>query len=83
MFPSLASASSWSGKARTSQLAFPEDVCNAVYATAGYGQSATSLQGITLASDGVFRDGATLQMATMTGSVQAGYVAALTVGISG
>jgi protocatechuate 3,4-dioxygenase beta subunit len=83
VYPSLASASSWSGKVRTSQLASPEDVCNAVYATTGYGQSVTNLQGVTLNSDGIFRDGVGLQMATMSGSVAAGFVATLTVGISG
>jgi protocatechuate 3,4-dioxygenase beta subunit len=82
VYPSVASASIWSGKVRTSQLAFPEDVCNAVYATTGYSQSVTNLRGITLATDGIFRDGATLQMATMSGSVDAGLVATLTVGIS-
>jgi protocatechuate 3,4-dioxygenase beta subunit len=83
VYPSVASASIWSGKVRTSQLAFPEDVCNAVYATTGYSQSVTNLRGVTLSSDGIFRDGVTLQMATMSGSVEAGLVASLTVGISG
>jgi hypothetical protein len=38
---------------------------------------------VTLNSDGIFRDGVGLQMATMSGSVAAGFVATLTVGISG
>jgi hypothetical protein len=79
----LRSRTGWNGKVRTSQLAFPEDVCNAVYATTGYDQSVTDLRGVTLSSDGVFRDGVGLQMATMSGSVAAGFVASLTVGISG
>ena len=66
---------------RVSQLAFPADACQAVYATAGYGASATNLSRISLATDGVFRDGSNLQVATVTGSVAAGYVARLVVGV--
>ena len=48
MYPNLSSASGWNGKVKTSQLALPEDVCNAVYATTGYDQSVTDLRGVTL-----------------------------------
>ncbi|PTT86090.1 intradiol ring-cleavage dioxygenase, partial [Pelomonas sp. HMWF004] len=75
-------ASSWSNKLKTSQLAFPTDVSSAVYATSGYGNSAANASAISFTSDSVFRDGVTLQLATLTGSVSAGYVARLTVGIS-
>lgn len=66
----------------TSQLAFPEDVCDAVYATAGYESSVRTFSRVSLASDSVFReDGAVHQMATVTGDVRAGYRVSLPVGV--
>ncbi|MBO1901782.1 intradiol ring-cleavage dioxygenase [Leucobacter weissii] len=62
----------------TSQLAFPETVLNDVYQLPAYDGSAQNLSQITLESDNVFgEDGGALQMATVTGSVDAGYAAAL------
>jgi protocatechuate 3,4-dioxygenase beta subunit len=81
VFRSLAAATNVANKIATSQLALPKDACDLVYATAGYEQSVRSLAGITLASDGVFRDGATRQIATMSGSVAAGYTASLTIAV--
>ncbi|KAB8144471.1 intradiol ring-cleavage dioxygenase [Chloroflexia bacterium SDU3-3] len=82
IYPSLASATSSSSAIHTSQLAFPEDVCAAVYATAGYEQSVTNLSRITLESDNIFGDGYSLQMATLSGDVASGYTARLTVGVA-
>jgi protocatechuate 3,4-dioxygenase beta subunit len=65
----------------TSQLAFPEDVCAAVYATAGYEQSVANLAQVSLETDMVFADGASQQLATMSGDVDSGYHAELSVGI--
>lgn len=67
---------------RTSQLALPVAVCNEVYATSGYSASVTNLAQISFASDNVFSDGTSLQLASVTGSNGAGYVASLTVGVS-
>ena len=64
----------------TSQLAFPGDTCDVVYETAGYDQSITNLSQTSLESDNVFADGHDLQLATVTGSVEEGFVATLTVG---
>ena len=50
-----------------------------MYATTGYEQSARNLAGTSLAGDNVFRDGWSLQLATVTGSVGDGYTATLTV----
>lgn len=62
----------------TSQVALPEDVCAAVYATTGYAESVHNLSGITLDSDNVFGDdGGALQLATVTGDVGSGYTVAL------
>jgi protocatechuate 3,4-dioxygenase beta subunit len=79
VYPSVAQATASGTKLRTSQLALPEDVCDAVYATADYPGSAANMTQTPLATDNVFSDGWSLQMATMTGSVADGYVASLTV----
>ncbi|WP_338897783.1 intradiol ring-cleavage dioxygenase [Streptomyces sp. TG1A-60] len=63
----------------TSQLAFPKDVCDTVYATDGYSQSVTTLGQLSLETDGVFSDGHEQQLADMEGSVEKGYTATLTV----
>ena len=64
----------------TSQLAFPGDTCDVVYETVGYEQSVTNLSQTSLESDNVFADGYDLQLATVTGNVEEGFVATLTVG---
>jgi protocatechuate 3,4-dioxygenase beta subunit len=81
VYPSLAKATAASNAIHTSQIALPKAACDAVYATSGYSQSVTNLSRITLASDNVFGDGYSLQLATVTGGVIGGYATALTVGI--
>ncbi len=82
IYSSLANATTSKNMVHTSQIAFPEDVCKAVYAGGqGYATSTRNLSRITLASDNVFSDGTGLQMATLTGSVAAGYTATLKVGV--
>ena len=59
---------------RTTQIAFPEDVCGDVYDHAeGYQASQGSFADVSLDTDGVFSDGTSLQMAKMSGSVDDGY----------
>ena len=82
IFPSVASATSSASKLRTSQLALPKATCDEVYATTGYSKSVSNLSQITLASDNVFSDGSSKQVATVTGSVSEGYAATLDVGIT-
>jgi protocatechuate 3,4-dioxygenase beta subunit len=82
IYPSLNAATAVGNKIKTSQLAMPKDACDVVFATTGYSQSVANLSRVTLASDNVFSDGATLETPTVTGSVSAGYVANLTVGIA-
>lgn len=82
MFSSLTGATSASGKVATSQLALPEDACNLAYVAAGYEQSGANMPQTTLSSDNVFSDGVSAQMATVSGSVEAGFVAQLTIGIA-
>jgi len=79
VYPSLEDATSATNRMRTSQLALPQAVSEAVYATAGYEQSVANLQGVTLDSDMVFSDGYALQMAKTSGSVSQGYTATLRV----
>ncbi len=63
----------------TSQLALPEDACGQVYATGGYGQSDQHLDRTSLDADMVFSDGYVRQMAEVTGDVDRGYAARLTI----
>nr|WP_303711808.1 hypothetical protein [Kutzneria buriramensis]WKX10841.1 hypothetical protein Q4V64_26400 [Kutzneria buriramensis] len=57
----------------------PKDVCDTVYATDGYSESVGNLSQLSLESDNIFSDGYEQQLATMTGSVEKGYTATLTV----
>jgi protocatechuate 3,4-dioxygenase beta subunit len=81
VYPSLAAANSSKNATATSQLALPEDACNLVYATAGYAQSVQNMKQTSLKSDNVFSDGVSLQTPAMSGNVNSGYTAALTVGV--
>ena len=81
VYPSLSAATSVSNKSATSQIALPKASCDEVYATAGYEQSVTNLSRVSLATDGIFSDGASLELATMTGSVTGGLTATLTVAV--
>ncbi len=79
VYQSLADATTYTNKLRTSQLALPQDVCDDVYAADGYEQSVSNLAGVSLDSDGIFSDGYSLQMASVTGSVTDGYSIALNI----
>lgn len=84
VYASLAAATSVpaSDQVRTSQIAFPNAVSNAVFATSGYSASINNFAAISFASDNVFSDGYSTQLATVTGDTTAGYVATLQVGIA-
>jgi protocatechuate 3,4-dioxygenase beta subunit len=79
VYPSLASATSAGNTIATSQIAFPRDTCQAVYGTGGYEQSSRNLAGVSLETDGVFRDGWTDELGTVTGSLDGGLTIALPV----
>ena len=80
VYESLDAATSYTNKLRTSQLAIPEDSCREVYGEAdGYDESVSTFEAITLDSDMVFSDGYSLQLATVTGSVDEGYTFSLNV----
>src|SRR2546425_5814816 len=66
---------------KTTQIAFPETISAAVYATGVYaskGQNST-----TNSSDNVFSDGTTNELATLAGNTTSGYTATLTIGVAG
>ena len=81
VYPSLTAATNVANKIATSQIALPKATCDLVFATAGYEQSISNLSQISLATDGIFSDGASLELATVTGSVGAGFSASLTVAV--
>jgi len=64
---------------KTTQVAFPEATSTTVYATGVYaskGRNPTSN-----ASDMVFSDGTSMELATLSGTVSSGYAATLTIGV--
>lgn len=79
VYPSLEDATVAAGAIKISQLALPRADCEAVYTDGRYGRSAESLARLTLDTDGVFRDGWSEQLATVSGSVADGYTASLLV----
>jgi hypothetical protein len=81
VYPSLAKATSAANRLKTSQFTFPMATLNDAYAVSGYETSARNLAGISYATDNVFSDGTSLQMASVTGSPATGYVATLTIGV--
>jgi hypothetical protein len=75
-------ATSADNKIATSQIALTESSCQEVYATDGYSSSASNLSKTSLDDDNVFGDdSASLQLAEMSGSVDEGFIASLTIGI--
>lgn len=76
-----ASAVAGTTKLRTSQLAFPQEACERVYATDGYDGSAANLERTPLDEDMVFADGYAGQLATASGDVRGGLTMRLNVGV--
>lgn len=79
VYPSLAEATTSDNQIATSQLAFPKDICDAVYATDGYSHSGRNMTEVSLESDGIFSDGYGSQLGTMTGTVTSGLTVSLSV----
>jgi protocatechuate 3,4-dioxygenase beta subunit len=82
VYASLADATSGAGPIATSQIALPEDVSGAVYATEGYEDSVANAAQVSLEGDNVFNDGWELETPTASGSIDEGYTIALTVGVA-
>ena len=84
VYPSLELATSSGNKIATSQIALPEDTCNAVYATTGYESSVAAMTRVSLATDNVFADdGGVHELGTVSGSIADGLVVELAVGVNG
>jgi protocatechuate 3,4-dioxygenase beta subunit len=81
VYPDLTAAISSGDKRATSQLALPAGFCTQVYATDGYSASVRNLAQTSLETDNMFSDGADSQLATVTGSVSSGFVAALSAAV--
>lgn len=80
VFESMSNATAAGQVLAVSQIALTEAACKEVYASAGYESSARNFPRTTLKSDNVFgNDGGIYQLATMAGSVPAGYTAGLNV----
>ncbi len=80
VFESMSNATAAGQVLAVSQIALTEAACKEVYASAGYESSAQNFPRTTLKSDNVFGDdGGIYQLATMSGSVAAGYAAGLNV----
>ena len=82
VYPSLAKAASAANRIKTSQFTFPMATLNEVYATTAYATSSRNLATMSYATDNVFSDGTSLQMASVSGDPVNGYVVTLTIGVS-
>ncbi|BCJ75971.1 hypothetical protein CS0771_55150 [Catellatospora sp. IY07-71] len=82
VYPDQAAITDSAKAVATSQVALPADVCETVYATAGYEQSISTFSQVSLDSDNVFGDdGGASQLGTVSGDVGTGYTVSLTVGV--
>lgn len=81
VYESPDTATAGSAALKISQSAFPQSDCETVYADSRYGNSASNLGQLSLATDNIFSDGYDTQLATMSGSPSAGYTHTLDVRI--
>ena len=82
VYPDQAAITDPANAIATSQVALPQDACEAVYATSGYEASVSNLSRVSLTGDNVFGDdGGASQLATVTGDVPSGYTVRLAVGV--
>ena len=83
VYPSLANAAAAANRLKTSQFTFPMATLNEAYTAGGYTASVRNLAQISYATDDVFSDGSSLQMATVTGNATQGYVVTLSIAVNG
>jgi protocatechuate 3,4-dioxygenase beta subunit len=83
VYRSATTATSFSNKLKTSQLAFPNAISSTVYnGDSRYSASISNFARISFATDNVFSDGTSTEMTTVTGNLNDGYTATITVGVS-
>lgn len=82
VYPDLDSATDTGNAIATSQVAFGQDMLDAVYQLDAYAGSAGNLAQIgRIENDNVFGDGYELQLGTFSGDASAGYAGSLPVGV--
>lgn len=82
VYPDAASATTADNAIATSQIAFPQDMLDAIYQLDTYPSSAQNLAQLgSIDNDNVFGDGYELQMGSFSGDPTAGYVGSLAVAI--
>jgi protocatechuate 3,4-dioxygenase beta subunit len=82
VYPDRASISDSTSAIATSQVALPQEACEAVYATSGYESSVRNLARVSLEGDNVFGDdGGASQLGAVSGDVRSGYSVSLAVGV--
>jgi len=86
VYPSLAMATEYNNRTLVSQMAMPSDICTTLYNSAtGYSASVSNFAAISIASDNVFGDNTSAQIAqqtpALTGSVDAGYSGSILIGV--
>ncbi|UDF05240.1 intradiol ring-cleavage dioxygenase [Asticcacaulis sp. AND118] len=87
VYPNLAAATSYANKLFTSQFALDRTVCSTVYSSVtGYSASVSNLAAISFATDNVFSDNSSAQLAAQTialsGNTTSGYTGTVTLGMS-
>ncbi|ESQ78375.1 intradiol ring-cleavage dioxygenase [Asticcacaulis sp. YBE204] len=87
VYPSLSSATSYANKIKTSQFALDRSICSTVYSTVtGYSASVSNLAAISFATDNVFSDNTSAQLAAqtiaLTGDTTNGYTGTVTLGMT-
>ena len=70
-----------SNKIATSQIALPKSACDP-FTPGRLRSSVTNLSRVALATDGIFSDGAALELVTVSGSVASGFTATLSVAVA-
>ena len=81
VYESLDAATQARAKLKTSQIALPQDACDAAYASGHYAQSVQNLANTSLDGDMVFSDGYASQLATASGDADSGITLTLNVGV--
>ena len=81
VYPSLDEAMAAGSRLVTSQIALPQEACEAAYGETGYEQSVANLASLSLETDNVFSDGFSTQLATSEGAPNADMRISLNVGV--
>ena len=81
VYPDRRSITDASKAIATSQVALPQDVCEKVYAVAGYEASVANLDEVSRTSDNVFGDDGGAQTGHRDGQCHDGYTVSLAVGV--